>query len=346
MKAIRYNGPRNCTYTEVPDPIVGDDDILVRMRSAGICRTDVEVYDGVMFYFTSGMTRIPITPGHEWAGEIVAMGRNVTGFAVGDRATGECSVGCGKCDYCKKGWYNQCQHRTETGLLNRDGGFAEFVVMPRFNVFKTNGLTFDQAATIEPTGIALCPTKLAQVSPSDYVVVVGSGPIGLFMVQTARAYGARKVILVGAPKERLATGLALGADVAIDFRTDDVIAAVAEATGGHMADVVLEAVGLPSSWDIIAKILAPRARVVITGLFAGKMCNVNFDPLVVNNITIMGTVGAPNCWEECILLHERGVIKADPLITHHLPLSDFEKGVEISRAQKDGAIKVMLHPQS
>ena len=346
MKAIRYLGPRRCEYQEIATPAVGPDDVLVRVRSAGLCGTDVEVYDGVMFYFTSGMTRTPITPGHEWAGEIVEMGRNVTGFALGDRVTGECSVGCGRCDYCKKGWYNQCQHRTETGLLNRDGGFADYVVMPRFNVFKTNGLTFDQAATIEPTGIALCPTKLARVCPEDNVVVMGSGPIGLFMVQTARAYGARKVILVGAPKDRLAKGLELGADVAIDHRSGNVVEAVAEATGGHMADVVLEAVGHPSAWEIIAKILAPRARVMIVGLFAGKLCPVNFDPLVVNNITIMGTVGAPNCWEECIALHERGLVRAEPLITHHLPLADFEKGVAIARAPESGAIKVMLHPDA
>lgn len=344
MKAIQYLAPRTCRYNELPVPKVGADDVLVRVHSAGICGTDIEVYDGEMFYFTSNMTRIPITPGHEWAGEVVEKGKNVTEFSLGDRVTGECSVGCRKCAYCKKGWYNQCQSRTETGLLNRDGGFAEYIAMPRFNVFGTRGLRYDQAATIEPTGIALYPTKLAQVTPKDHVVVMGSGPIGLFMVQTARAYGARKVILVGSRKERLEAGLALGADVAVDYRSDDATAAVAEATEGHMADVVLEAVGQPSAWEIIAGLLAPRARVMMTGLFAGKKCQVNFDPLVVKNISIMGTVGAPNCWEECIELHERGAVTSEHIITHHLPLHDFEKGVEVARNRTGGAIKVLLHP--
>ncbi len=344
MKAIRYLGPRDCRLEDIPQPAPGRDDVLIRVRAAGICGTDLEVHDGIMFYFTSGMTRTPITPGHEWSGEIVELGSNVSRFQVGDRVTGECSVGCGRCDLCKRGWYNQCTHRTETGLLNRDGGFAEYIVMPANNVFKTEGLDFAQAATIEPAGIALYPTKLAAVSPADYVAVVGSGPIGLFMVQTARAYGARKVILIGSREERLAAGRKLGADVTVDYQKDDVAAAVREATDGHGADVILEAVGHPSAWKIITSIFAPRARVMITGLFAGKTCDVLWDPLVVNNVTIMATVGAPNCWEECISLHQRGLLTADGIITHTLPLADFSRGIEMARHRTDGAIKIILQP--
>lgn len=344
MKAIRYYGPRDCRFEEVPKPSPGPDDVLIRVRAAGICGTDLEVYDGIMFYFTSGMTRTPITPGHEWSGEVVEVGSNVTRFRCGDRVTGECSVGCGHCDLCKKGWYNQCTHRTETGLLNRDGGFAEFIVMPAGNVFGIGDLSFEQAATIEPAGIALYPTKLAGVSPSDYVAVVGSGPIGLFMVQTARAYGARKVILIGSRDERLACGKKFGADLVLDYRKDDIPAAVRDATDGHGADVILEAVGHPTAWNIITSIFAPRARVAITGLFAGKTCDVLWDPLVVNNITVMTTVGAPNCWEECVSLHERGLLSSDGIITHKLPLSNFVQGIEMARSRSEGAIKIILTP--
>lgn len=342
MKAIRYHGPRDCRYENVPQPVPGPDDVLIRVRAAGLCATDLEVYDGIMFYFTAGLTRTPITPGHEWSGEVVEVGSSVTRFHVGDRVTGECSVGCGRCDLCKKGWYNQCTHRTETGLLNRDGGFAEYIVMPARSVFKTGNLSFAQAATIEPTGVALCPTKLANITPSDYVAVVGSGPIGLFMVQTAKAYGARKVILIGAPAERLAVGQKLGADVVLDFQKDDVAQAVRDATDGHGVDVILEAVGHPSVWPIIVSILAPRARVAITGLFAGQTCPVLWDPLVVNNITIITSVGAPNCWEECISLHERGLVTSEGIITHRLPLAEFTKGIEMARHRTDGAIKIIL----
>ncbi len=344
MKAIRYHGPRDVRYEDVDMPRVGPDDVLIRVRAAGLCATDLEVYDGEMFYFTSGMTRVPIIPGHEWSGEVVETGAEVTEFKVGDRVTGECSVGCRSCAFCLRGWYNQCPNRTETGLLNRDGGFAEFISFPRFFLHKCNGMEYDEAAFIEPTGVALYPTKLTGVCPEDYVAVMGPGPIGLFAVQTAKAYGARAVVLAGTRDDRLEVGRKVGADAVVNVRTESLVERVRELTGGRMIDVVIEATGNTAVWDDIVSILAPRARVAITGLFGGKTCAVDFDPLVVNNITILGTVGGPSCWDEAISLHERGLVTARPLITHHLPLSRFVEGIEIMRNRTDHAIKVVLEP--
>lgn len=344
MKAIRYYGPRDVRYEDVDTPEAGPDDVLVRVRAAGLCATDLEVYDGEMFYFTSGMTTVPIIPGHEWSGEVVEIGANVREFAPGDKVTGECSVGCRSCSYCVRGWYNQCPNRTETGLLNRDGAFAEFISFPRFFLHKCNRMAFDEAAFIEPTGVALYPTKLTGVCPEDYVAVMGPGPIGLFAVQTAKAYGARAVVLAGTRDDRLEVGRRVGADAVVNVRTEDLVECVKDITDGHMIDVVIEATGKPAVWDDIVSILAPRARVAITGLFGGETCAVDFDPLVVNNITIMGTVGGPSCWDEAILLHEQGKVTAAPLITHRMPLSEFVNGIEIMRNRTDNAIKVVLEP--
>jgi len=344
MKAIRYHGPRDVRLEDIAMPTVGPDDVLVKVRAAGLCGTDLEVYDGVMFYFTSGMTRVPITPGHEWAGEVVDMGKNVTGFRRGDRVTGECSVGCMRCSYCIRGWYNQCPHRTETGLLNREGGFAEYISFPQYFLHKCNAMAFDEAAFIEPAGVALGATKLARVCPEDYVAVMGPGPIGLFAVQTAKAYGARAVILAGTREDRLAVGRRVGADVTVNVNAGNILDKVKEATGGHMVDVVIEAAGRPAVWDAIASILAPRARIAMTGLFAGTKCAVDFDPLVINNVSILGSLGGPGVWDEASTLHEAGRITAAPLITHRLPLSDFVKGIEIMRNRTGGAIKVVLEP--
>ena len=344
MKAIRYQGPRDMRLEEVADPDVGPDDVLIRVRASGLSGTDLEVYDGVMFYFTSGMTYTPITTGHEWAGEVVQFGANVSQFAVGDRVTGECSVGCLKCSYCTRGWYNQCPNRTETGLLNREGGFAEYISFPASFLHRCNRMELDEAALLEPTGVALYATKSARTCPEDYVAVMGPGPIGLFAVQTAKAYGARKVILVGTRESRLDVGRCLGADVTVNVREENLVEKVEEATDGRMVDVVIEAVGKPAVWDDLASIVAPRARIAMTGLFAGQTCAVDFDPLVINNITILGTLGGPSCWDEAIDLHERGVVSAKPLITHRLPLESFEEGVEIMRNRTDNAIKVVLKP--
>jgi len=191
-------------------------------------------------------------------------------------------------------------------------------------------MEFAESAFIEPTGVALYPTKLANVCPEDYVAIMGPGPIGLFAVQTAKAYGARKVILFGTREDRLEVGRKVGADITVNVRKENIVDAVKKATDGHMIDVVIEAVGKAAVWDNIASILAPRARIAMTGLFAGEKCAVDFDPLVINNVTIMGALGGPSVWAEAIDLHERGIITAKPLITHRLPLSEFSKGVEIA----------------
>ncbi len=344
MKAIRIHGSKHVRYEDAPMPQVGPDDVLIKVKAAGLCGTDLELYDGTMFYLTSGMAQLPLIPGHEWSGEVVELGSNVSEFSIGDRVTGECSVGCRSCSYCIRGWYNQCQFRTETGILNRDGGCAEYISFPKHFLHKCNKMEFAESAFIEPTGVALYATKLISVCPEDYVAVMGPGPIGLFAVQTAKAYGARKVILVGTRDERLAVGRVLGADVTVNVSTENLLGKVREATDGHMIDAVIEAVGKSAVWDDIASIIAPRARVAMTGLFAGAKCSVDFDPLVVSNITVFGVLGSPGVWDEAIDLHERGAVTAQPLITHHLALSEFVEGVEIMRNRTDGVIKVVLEP--
>jgi L-iditol 2-dehydrogenase len=206
MKAIRIHGPKKVEYDDVPMPRVGPDQVLVRVRAAAICATDIELYDGTMFYITNGMAQLPLIPGHEWSGEVVEVGDNAHEFAVGDRVVGECSIGCRQCDDCRRGWYHLCRNRAETGLIKQDGAFAEYISFPRFFLHKVNGLNYESATFIEPTGVALNPTKTAKVCPEDYVAVMGPGAIGLFAIQTARAYGAKKVILVGCSDPRLLEG--------------------------------------------------------------------------------------------------------------------------------------------
>ncbi|MBN2295679.1 MAG: alcohol dehydrogenase catalytic domain-containing protein [Pirellulales bacterium] len=345
MKAIRIHGPKDARYEDVPMPEVPPDNVLVRVRAAAICATDIELYDGVMFYITSGMTRYPFIPGHEWSGEVVELGSNVNDFAVGDKVVGECSIGCRRCATCRRGTYQLCPDRSETGLLKQDGGFAEYISFPRFFLHKCNSLSYEDAAFIEPTGVAINPAKKTHLSPADYVAVMGPGAIGLFAVQVAKAYGARKVILVGRSPDRLRAGLDVGADVTVNIRKEDLVETVRKATEGHMVDVVIEAVGKKEVWPDIASILAPGARVGMTGLFAGAKCEVDFDPLVVNEVTIFGCLGGPNMWSEAISLHERGQVSSQRLITHRLPLSQFAEGIEISRNRTDGAIKVLLEPE-
>jgi 2-desacetyl-2-hydroxyethyl bacteriochlorophyllide A dehydrogenase len=344
MKAIRLHGPKDARYEDVPDPKPGPDDVLIKVKAVAICGTDVELFDGSMFYITSGMAKYPFIPGHEWSGEVVEVGANVAAFKQGDAVVGECSIGCRQCKRCLSGNYHLCADRSETGLLKQPGGMAEYISYPQHFLHKVEGLSFEQSAFIEPTGIAVNPARKTRITPADRVAVMGPGPIGLFAVQVAKAYGAKQIILVGGSDSRLQAGLALGADAAADYRKGDVGAQVREATGGEMVDVVIEAVGRKSVWPMIASIVAPGARVGMTGLFAGEICDVNFDPLVVQEISVLGCLGAPGMWPECISLHKKGLVRTDRIITHRMGLSDFAEAVEISRTRRDGAIKVLLTP--
>jgi len=344
MKAIRIHGPKDARYEEVPDPKIPSDHVLIKVKAIAICATDVELFDGVMFFITSGMTKYPFIPGHEWSGEVVEIGRDVVGFAPGDAVVGECSIGCRKCQFCLTGRYHLCKNRSETGILRQPGAMAQYISFPYYFLHKTPGISFEQAAFIEPTGIAINPVKKTRITPADRVAVMGPGAIGLFAMQLAKAYGARQVILIGGRKERLQAGLELGADVAINYNDGDLREQVAAATDGEMVNVVIEAVGRKSVWPMLASIVAPNARIAMTGLFAGELCEVNFDPLVITECTIYGCVGAPGMWPECISLHQKGLVRPGPMITHRMPLSAFSEAVEIGRSRKGGAIKIVLEP--
>jgi L-iditol 2-dehydrogenase len=345
MKAIRLHGPQDARYEDVADPRPGPDDVLVKVKAVAICGTDIELFDGTMFYLTSGLARYPFIPGHEWSGEVVEAGENARDdFKPGDAVVGECSIGCRQCPRCLAGRYNLCANRRETGLLGQPGGMAEYISFPRFFLHHVEGLPFEQAAFIEPTGIAVNPARKTRITPADRVAVMGPGPIGLFAVQVARAYGARQVVLVGGQDARLRAGLDVGAHAVVDYRAGDVAGQVREVTEGEMVDVVIEAVGRKSVWPMIASIVAPGARVAMTGLFAGEICDVNFDPLVVQEVSVFGSLGAPGLWPECISLHRQGRVRTDRIITHRMALADFAEAIETARSQKGDAIKVLLTP--
>ena len=342
MKSIRYYGPRDCRLEEIPIPSFGPDEVLIRVRACGICATDLEIYEGTMFFLTSGQARTPFTPGHEWSGEVVDFGANVSGFEVGDTVCGECSVGCRQCKYCQKGRYNLCPNRTETGILNRDGGFAEYIAFPHHYLHKCNELTFEQAACVEPVGVAVYAVKQSNVSSEDTVVVIGVGPIGLYVVQVAKAYGARRVIAVDLLDDRLQLAKSLGADAAFNASSTGLTEALDSFTGGEMVDVVFECAGKAAAWAPIPSLLGPGGRIGVVGLTGGEQISLDFDPLVVKDVSIQGTVGSPNCWPEAVDLLTRQLVK--PTITHRIANLEFEKGIHIITDSSENDVKVMVSP--
>ncbi len=344
MKAFRIYGGRQARYEELPDPAYGPDEVLVRVRAVSVCGTDLEIYQGTMFYFTSGMARYPIIPGHEWSGEVLAVGSKVADFRPGDKVVGECTVACGACEFCRNGWYNQCPHRRETGILNLDGGFAEKMRYPAAFLHRFAGLSFEEASMCETTAVSVYAVRLAETRPSDYVAVIGPGPIGLQALQAAKAYGAPKVVVIGGRAVRRELALQLGADAAIDPRQEDLVAATLRVTDGRKFDVIVECTGNPAVTQDLLKIVRPRGRIVLVGLFNSQRGELDLDALVVNNITLQGSLGSPNVWDETIHLMETGRIKAAPLISVRMPLAQVEDVFRLMEAKAPDLVKAVLLP--
>jgi L-iditol 2-dehydrogenase len=344
MWAFRIYGPNDGRYEQVSDPIPADDEALVRIRSVAICGTDLEILQGTMFYFTSGLAHYPIIPGHEWSGEVLAVGSAVSTVVAGDQVVGECTVACGKCDYCRRSWYNLCPHRRETGILNLDGGFAELMVFPASFIHKVNGIPFNEASMVETTAIAVYAVKQAEVCPADRVAILGPGPVGLQALQVLKAYGARQVVMIGGRASRRRLAEQLGADAVLAADDPELSHRVHSLTDNQGFDVVVEATGNPRVTRSIIAITRPHGRVVITGLFSSQKGEVDLDALVTKNVVIKGSLGSPNVWDETIHLLEKGVVRAGPLISHRFPLADVSQAMQLLASKQLDLVKVVLTP--
>lgn len=338
MKALRVLAPGRVELTEVPCPAPSLGEVGIRVLAVGICGTDMEIIGGHMTYYTTGMAGFPVTIGHEWVGE------GVDGFQPGDRVVGEVSIGCMICDTCISGAYHRCTARTETGVMNRDGGLAEMIVMPAWAVHHVSkSINILSAALVEPSAIAFNGVRLAGVGPSTLVAVSGDGPIGLLLLQIARAFGAHKVFMVGADTARLALARKLGADAVIDARSEDVPAALLRAGGGRRPDIILEASGNPAAVDSAIAAAAPGAKIVLQGLCGcTPPKGFDLDQIVINDLTLKGALGSPGVWPEVIALIESGRIDPAAIVTHDMPMRDFAEALEIIRTKQ--AIKLILRP--
>ena len=341
MKAIRINGPGQFAIEDRPRPAPTSDEVLVRICATGICGTDVEILHGTMAYFTQGLAAYPVTPGHEWSGKVVELGANVEGFDIGDHVVGECSVGCGTCGRCRSGNYHRCANRTETGILGRDGGFSEFITFPAASLHRiSRKVDLRAAALVEPTAIAFNGVRKAEVSPEDYLVIHGDGPIGLLLLQVAKAFGAARIALVGATPHRLSLAKDLGANLAVDATSEDVVS-VLEDFGDALPSVAIEATGRPEAAATAIRSVAPGGRVVLQGLFGGKLLNAfDLDQIVINDLTVLGALGSPGVWPAVIRLIEQGRVEPLAIVTSELPLERFGEGVETVVARS--GVKVVV----
>lgn len=327
---------------DVPEPEPGEGEVKIAVQAAGICGSDLHIWHGDIEI----PVKPPVTLGHEFSGVISALGPGVAGLEVGLRVTAENSHSvCGSCEYCMTGCYNLCQERLATGYAF-DGAFAPYCVVPAERVhilpdtvdFLTGALSDPSACTYR----AVC--EMGAVGPGDTVLILGVGPMGLFSTQYTKLSGGR-VILAGTPADvaRLEIGRELGADFTIDVTQSDAVDNIKRLAGRGGIDVVLECAGAPDAARLGLQLIKKRGRFVLVGIY-GRPFELDFDQVLYKELVVKGMFSHKyKAWEKAIALAAQGLIKAEPLITDILPLSEWEKGFRRFAERK--ALKVIFEPQ-
>jgi alcohol dehydrogenase len=343
MKAMVFGGPGKKSWEEVPDPTIEDPrDAIIQVDTVTICGTDLHILGGDVPAMTPGRVL-----GHEAVGTVVETGDAVSRLKRGDRVLASCISACGVCRYCREGSYGQCLGGGGWILGHKvDGVQAEFARLP-FADLSTYHLPEDVSnesavllADILPTGYEVGVLN-GQVRPGDTVAVVGAGPIGLAAIMTARLFSPAHVIAVDKAASRLQAAKSLGADIPVSADGDP-LEVVRSLTDGLGADVVMEAVGIPATFELCTRLVRPGGHVASIGVF-GQPAMLHLEDLWIKNVTI--TTGLVDTYSTPTLLTMVGAgqLKTDQMITHRFAMDDFMQAYEVfSDPAHTGALKVAL----
>ncbi|MBS4208080.1 alcohol dehydrogenase catalytic domain-containing protein [Bacillus sp. FJAT-50079] len=350
MKGLVTYAPYDYRYEDVPIPEIGDGEILIKVKGCGICAGDVKSYHGgIRIWGTSEENRYieaPCVGGHEFYGQIVAMGEGVTGFEIGDDITTEQIVPCNECKFCKEGKYWMCTRSAVFGFKQyAQGGFAEYVKLDKncINHKIPKEFTPEQAVLIEPIACGMHAIEKANIQHSDVVVIAGLGAIGLSMVNMAKLNLPKMIIGLDVKPKRLAMGKDFGADVVLNPMECDVVEEIMKLTDGLGCDVYVEASGSPKSVKQGLDSLRNLGRYVQMGVFADE---VTVDWNIIGDgkeLNIIGSHLSALTFPSVISGIQSGAIKTDGLISHTYPLKDWKEAFEATEENPE-AIKIMLIP--
>ncbi len=343
MKALLLSQYNQLDIADLPAPVPGEDEILVRVAACGICGSDVHGYDG-----TSGRRIPPIVMGHEAAGVVASVGAGVSNFEPGDRVTFDSTVYCGQCEFCLRGEINLCNNRQVVGVscgdYRRAGAFAEYVVVPqRICYHLPEGLEFQEAAMLEAVSVALHAVRVSEMKGGETALVIGAGMIGLLTLQAAKAAGASKVLIADIDRTRLQTAESIGADETLLLSGGELVKEILRRTGGKGVDLVLEAVGREET--IAASISSVRkgGTVTLIGNISPEV-KIPLQVVVSRQIRLQGSCASSGEYPQAMELLASGKIKVKPLITAVAPLSDGPRWFARLHAGEPNLMKVVLDP--
>ncbi len=344
MKALvkTQKGTGNLALLDMPEPVPAAGEVLIEIRAAGICGTDVHVKNDRFPYWP------PVILGHEFSGVVVELGPDCKHYRVGDRVVGEPHTRhCGQCYLCRTGNVQICPHKRSPGW-GIHGCMAKYLVMPEKLLHRIpDAMDFDAAALVEPTANAVHDVlERAGVAAGDFVVVLGPGPIGFLAGLAARAAGARHVVMVGAPPDealRLEKARRLGFETVLNAAKDDVAAAVMDKSGGIGADLVVECSGAPAAIASTVELLRKKGKICAIGLPAGQKVEFPWEKAAFKVADLHFCLSTSyTSWDRAINLIASGRIPVEEIITHRLPLDQWRTAFDEIESQR--ALKIILYP--
>ncbi len=332
---VKAEAAEGLRLEDVPDPEVGINDVLIRVHKTGICGTDLHIYE--WDDWAAKTIPVPMVVGHEFVGEVVAFGSNVSDFTVGDLVSGEGHVVCGRCRNCMAGRRHLCAHSIGLGV-NRPGAFAELVAMPMTNIWHHwPGVDEEIASIFDPFGNAVHTALSFDVLGED-VLVTGAGPIGCMATAVARFAGARHVVVTDLNPYRLDLARRMGATLAVDPRERDLAEVQRELGMTEGFDVGLEMSGNPEALRTMVANMAHGGRIALLGIPTEKV-ELDLNPLIFNMLTIKGIYGREmyETWYQMSVMLESG-LDISPVVTHRFSHRDFEEAFAVARSGQSGKV--------
>ncbi len=342
MKALVLKEYCKLEYTDVPDPVAGDDEVLLKIGACSICGGDVHGYDG-----KSGRRIPPMIMGHEAAGEIVALGKNVSGYAVGERVTFDTTISCGTCWFCKRGMPNLCDNSKIMGVslpeYRNNGAMSEYFAVPARILYRLpEGLPYEQAVLVEPLAVALHAVNLARLALGDKVLIVGAGTIGLMLTLAARQGGAGRIIISDLDPAKLALARTLGATHTV-LAGDNAESEIRVFTDGRGVDCSFEAVGIGATISLAINSVRKGGTAVLVGQLDSSV-TIPVQQCVMRQVRLQGSCISAGEFESGLELMGTGRIDVSGMISKVAPLREGAEWFSRLHAGEKGLIKVVLKP--
>lgn len=335
MKAvvIKEPGKVSLQQVEIPKPQPGF--VLVKVKAAAICATDLEILDGNI------SANYPLIPGHEWSGIVEAAGSFEDQHWIGKRVIGSNDVVCLKCEACRSGDWRYCKEFEEIGF-KRNGAYAEYVVVPSYGLCELpEKVSFIHGAFCEPLGVALGTLEKAEAKFGDTCLIMGAGSIGLCMLAAAKSMGMKKIVVCASTEKRLKIAREMGAYATIATNNCDLQEEMKKIHPGG-TDVIIDATGIESCIQQCLKLARKGRTVALAGYGRGKIMNIRMDDIHINNLRVIGAGNNWNQHKKAVNLMEDGLVNIEHFATNLLSLEEYEKGLELARKRPEGFVKAVF----